>query len=64
MRSKEEKSASGSASSDHQLARTGCPTPTTYEPKFHWEDFPGGAVAKNLPANAGDTGLIPGQGRS
>ena len=29
------------------------------------EDFPGGAVAKNLPANAGDAGdLIPGSGRS
>ena len=30
-------------------------------------DFPGGAVIKNLPANAGDakgTGLIPGSGRS
>ena len=26
-------------------------------------DFPGGAV-KNPPANAGDTGLIPGLGRS
>ena len=29
--------------------------------------FPGGAVVKNLPANAGDTrdmGLIPGLGRS
>ena len=26
--------------------------------------FPGGSVVKNLPANAGDTGLIPGQGRS
>ena len=26
-------------------------------------DFPGGSVVKNLPANAGDTGLIPG-GRS
>ena len=24
--------------------------------------FPGGAVVENLPANAGDTGLIPGQG--
>ena len=24
-------------------------------------DFPGGAVEKNLPANAGDTGSIPGQ---
>ena len=26
--------------------------------------FPGGAAVKNLPANAGDTGLIPGRGRS
>ena len=27
-------------------------------------DLPGGPVVKNLPANAGDTGLIPGLGRS
>ena len=27
-------------------------------------DFPGGTVVKNLPANAGDTGLIPGPGNS
>ena len=27
-------------------------------------DFPGGTVVKNLPANAGDMGLIPGPGRS
>ena len=26
--------------------------------------FPGGTVAKNLPADAGDTGLIPKLGRS
>ena len=26
--------------------------------------FPGGSVVKNLPANAGDAGLIPGLGRS
>ena len=26
--------------------------------------FPGGSVAKNLPASAGDKGLIPGSGRS
>ena len=25
-------------------------------------DFPGGPVVKNLPRNAGDLGLIPGQG--
>ena len=27
-------------------------------------DFPGGAVVKNLPAIAGDTGSSPGPGRS
>ena len=27
-------------------------------------DFPGGSVVKNLPANAGDDGSIPGSGRS
>ena len=27
-------------------------------------DFPGGAVVKNLPADAGDTGSSPGPGRS
>ena len=27
-------------------------------------DFPGSPVVKNPPANAGDTGLIPGPGRS
>ena len=30
---------------------------------FSW-DFPGSAVVKNPPANAGDTGLSPGLGRS
>ena len=32
--------------------------------KMKWEDFPGGAVVKNPPANAGDTGSSPGPGRS
>ena len=27
-------------------------------------DFQGGSVVKNLPANAGDMGYIPGSGRS
>ena len=27
-------------------------------------DFPGDSVVKNLPANAGEVGLIPGTGRS
>ena len=29
-----------------------------------FRDFPGGAVVKNLPVNAGDTGSIRGGGRS
>ena len=28
------------------------------------EGFPGGPVVRNPPANGGDTGLIPGPGRS
>ena len=31
---------------------------------IHGWEFPGGAVAKNPPANAGDTGSVPGLGRS
>ena len=27
-------------------------------------DFPGGSLVKNLPASAGDSGVIPGSGRS
>ena len=32
--------------------------------KMREGDFPGGAVVKNPPANAGDTGSSPGPGRS
>ena len=32
--------------------------------KLHFWDVPGGAVVKNPPANAGDTGSSPGPGRS
>ena len=32
--------------------------------KWIFEGFPGGAVVESLPANAGDTGSIPGLGRS
>ena len=32
--------------------------------KNNFRDFPGSAVVKNPPANAGDTGSIPGPGRS
>ena len=35
----------------------------TYSDERHG-DFPGGAVVKNLPANSGDMGSIPGPGRS
>ena len=28
---------------------------------LYW-DFPGGPLVKNLPSNAGDTSLMPGQG--
>ena len=32
--------------------------------KTTWNMFPGGSAVKNLLANAGDVGLIPGLGRS
>ena len=32
--------------------------------KYESRDFPGGPVAENSPANAGDMGLIPGLGGS
>ena len=32
--------------------------------KGYTRDFPGGAVVKNPPANAGDVASIPGPGRS
>ena len=31
--------------------------------KYTWQGFPGGSVVKNPPANAGDTGSIPGPKR-
>ena len=35
------------------------------EGTLRWvQGFPGGAMVKNPPANAGDTGLSPGPGRS
>ena len=37
----------------------------TFTPEFHLlQGLPGGSVVKNLPANAGDVGSIPGSGRS
>ena len=35
-----------------------------YLEKRDMEDFRGGTVVKNLPANAGDTGSSPGLGKS
>ena len=37
--------------------------PVLYWHKNKSQDFPGGPVVKNPPANAGDTGSIPGPGR-
>ena len=37
---------------------------TDTQEMLHFWDFPGGAVVKNLTANAGDTGSSPGLGRS
>ena len=36
----------------------------TYQSCHLAQDFPGGSVVKNLPANAGDSGLTLGSGRS
>ena len=50
----------------YQLGRTGFNFVDRKEVLKNW-DFPGGAVVKNPPANvgdAGDSGLIPGSGRS
>ena len=38
--------------------------PTILQLKKKIQDFPGGPVVKNLPANAGVTGSFPGLGRS
>ena len=41
-----------------------CPSTDEWIKKMYTQDFPGGTVIKKLPANAGDTGLSPGPGRS
>ena len=44
--------------------QSGTPVTSVFSPKNSGSPgFPGGSVVKNLPANAGDVGLIP-QGRS
>ena len=50
-----------------RLQSMGSQSDTTERLHFHlhtYLGFPGGSVAKNLLANAGDVGLIPGSGRS
>ena len=39
-------------------------SPKVYFKKYMGRDFPGGAVVKNPPANAGDMGSSPGPRRS
>ena len=41
-----------------------CHTQKLYSIKNKSRDFPGGAVVKNPPDNAGDTGSSPGPARS
>ena len=46
------------------VAHTACNCTKLSELLLSARGFPGGSVVKNPPANAGDTGLIPGSGRS
>ena len=36
----------------------------SFDSLYEFLDFPGGSVVKNMPANKGDMGSIPGSGRS
>ena len=51
---------SGRLGVEHQF---GAKAPACLSIRQRCGDFPGGAVVKNPPANAGDTGSIPGPGR-
>ena len=46
------------------VAHTACNCTKLSELLLSARGFPGGSAVKNPPANAGDTGLIPGSGRS
>ena len=45
------------------MKNVGCKKCVWSEKNCNKGDFPDGAVGKNLPSNAGSTGLIPGPGR-
>ena len=47
----------------HTQGISWCSTTLIFKSHWFW-DFPGGAVVKNPPANAGDRGSSPGPGRS
>ena len=46
---------------DKTVFLSGCSNLYSYSKEYH-QDFPGGSVVNNLPANAGDMGLAPGRG--
>ena len=56
------------ASQNYKDVFWGCDGPSlliaTVSANMKLRDFPGGTVVKNPPANVGDTGSIPGPGRS
>ena len=62
--------ASGSKNAGNIVTFPHFANPASPETGVHLEminpsrDFPGGTVVKSLPANTGDTGSIPGPGRS
>ena len=48
----------------HGVAKNGTQLSHTHTHTYtHSTSFPGGSVVKNLPANAGESGLIPGSGK-
>ena len=49
----------GAGTSEHPLKRMKLDSSNSTQ----FKGFPGGSVVKNLPANAGDVGSIPGPGR-
>ena len=48
----------------HTIPNLGLNSTAQFKYRDRWHCFPGGSVVKDTPANAGDTGSIPGSGRS